>query len=204
MALPCLAHAQDNRTDWTKLLARDSSSPGDAEDAILVVDGFAYIVPDACIPRRDLGSNERGRNFGALDQTRQLAAASQERTLGSAEERRQLESSDLGRALGADESKRSLGSAEQGPSLGSNEMVRNFGSSAQGRELASAEDQRGLGSGTQDRQFGSSETIPSCRVASDGQGFEVSDLHGHQLSASAGKTVLPITVAGGITEVRLP
>ena len=196
--------AQDGQADWVKLSPRDSSSFDHSDAAIVTVDGYAYVVPAACIPRRHLGSSEVGRTLDALVQPRQSAAASQKRTLGSAEDGRQLASSDLGRQPGADESRRNLGSAEQGPSLGSDEAARNFGSSAQDRQLASAEERRSIGSDAQDRQLGSSQTAPSCRVATDEQGFEVSGFHGGRLSASAGKTVLPVTFAGDIAEVRLP
>ncbi|HUO92734.1 MAG TPA: hypothetical protein VMU22_07425 [Rhizomicrobium sp.] len=203
-AISGVSLAQDKRPDWVKLSLRDSSFFDHSNAAIVTAGGYIYVIPAACIPERYLGSSEAGRRLGAVEQPRQLAAASQERTLGSAAEGRRLASSDSGRQPGADESKRHLGSAEQGPSLGSDDAARNFGSSAQDRQMASAEEPRSIGSGARGRQFGSSQTVPSCRVAIDGQGFEVSGFHGGQLSASVGKTVLPVTFAGGIAEVRLP
>lgn len=126
-----------------------------AQGNVLVIRGERWVVPPACLPPRELGSEAAGRDLGSDANARELGSGAAARELGSANNGRELGAANQARELGSANNARELGSANAGRELGAASEARDLGSANASRELGSDAAARELGAANAARELGS-------------------------------------------------
>lgn len=120
----------------------------------VLIRGERWVVPESCMPGRQLGAAGAERELGAGAAGRELGAGAAGRELGSGNAGRELGDAGGQRDLGSGAAGRDLGAGASGRELGAGAGERELGSGNAGRELGDAGSQRELGAGAAERELG--------------------------------------------------
>lgn len=147
-ALPILAVAAEQRPVLQAWVSQEPRAHS------VLVREVRWVVPAACLPARNLGSDAAGRDLGAANADRDLGAANAGRDLGADAAGRDLGAGASGRELGGDAAGRDLGAANAGRDLGAGVAGRDLGGANAGRDLGSGAGGRSLGADAAGRDLG--------------------------------------------------